>query len=108
MVLYTAIVVLVSQTRTFTARDACGNTSTASRTVTWTADLTPPVNHCKWYYYIHLDVIQLLADINAALGTATATDAVALQLYHSSDGPVTAMVVPVISNKNIYCNRCLW
>ena len=32
-----------SQTRTWTARDACsGNTSTASRTVTWTADVTPP------------------------------------------------------------------
>ena len=27
-----------SQTRIFTARDACGNTATASRTVTWTAD----------------------------------------------------------------------
>src|SRR4029450_6565074 len=32
-----------SQTRTFTARDACGNTATASRTVTWTGDVTPPV-----------------------------------------------------------------
>ena len=32
-----------SQTRTFTAIDACGNTATASRTVTWTADVTAPV-----------------------------------------------------------------
>ena len=48
----TATVVHVTQTRTFTARDACGNTSTASRTVTWTADLTPPVDHCNWYYII--------------------------------------------------------
>jgi hypothetical protein len=31
-----------TQTRTLTARDACGNTSTASRTVNWIADLTPP------------------------------------------------------------------
>ncbi len=31
-----------TQTRTFTARDACSNTSTASRTVTWIADITPP------------------------------------------------------------------
>ena len=32
-----------SQTRTFTATDACGNTATISRTVTWTEDVTPPV-----------------------------------------------------------------
>src|SRR6185503_2352335 len=31
-----------SQTRTFTAVDACGNTATAARTVTWTQDNTPP------------------------------------------------------------------
>src|SRR6185436_14210518 len=31
-----------SQTRTFTAVDACGNSATTSRTVTWTSDLTPP------------------------------------------------------------------
>ena len=35
-----------SQIRTFTARDACGNTSTASRTATWTADQTPPTITC--------------------------------------------------------------
>ena len=32
-----------SQKRTWTARDACGNTATASRTVIWTTDITPPV-----------------------------------------------------------------
>src|SRR5206468_2320218 len=32
-----------SQTRTFTAKDACNNSSTASRTVTWTVDTTKPV-----------------------------------------------------------------
>src|SRR5206468_5337518 len=31
-----------SQTRTFTATDACNNSSTASRTVTWTVDTTGP------------------------------------------------------------------
>ena len=33
---------IVTQIRTFTAIDACGNSATASRTVTWTTDLTPP------------------------------------------------------------------
>ena len=32
-----------SQTRTWTAIDACGNTASASRTVTWTSDDTAPV-----------------------------------------------------------------
>src|SRR4030095_8304002 len=33
----------LTQTRTFTAVDGCGNSATASRTVTWTSDVTPPV-----------------------------------------------------------------
>jgi hypothetical protein len=32
-----------SQTRTFTATDACGNIATDTRTVSWTSDLTAPV-----------------------------------------------------------------
>jgi hypothetical protein len=31
-----------SQTRTFSASDGCGNSATASSTVTWTSDQTPP------------------------------------------------------------------
>ena len=62
-----------SQTRTFTAIDACGNTATITRTVTWTDDLTPPV-----FTGNYTDVTlgcNPTADINAALGSATATDA---------------------------------
>ena len=63
-----------SQTRTFTARDACGNTSTASSTVTWIADLTPPVI-TQVVLSTSLGCNPSAGDINGALGTATATDA---------------------------------
>src|SRR5688572_23160273 len=63
-----------SQTRTFTARDFCGNTSTASRTVTWTADLTAPVLTTGGTTTT-LGCNPAASDINNALGTATATDA---------------------------------
>ena len=43
MVLFKAVDVLRSQTRTFTATDACGNTATIQELLTWTEDLTPPV-----------------------------------------------------------------
>src|SRR5678815_4073967 len=79
----------VTQVRTFTAVDGCGNSATASRTVTWTSDLTPPV--------ITITQTPLppgcnptTADINAALGSATATDACGIPTVSSSDGAVSS------------------
>ena len=63
----------VTQIRTFTAIDACGNSATASRTVTWTSDLTPPVITPTGTTNT-LACNPTAAEINAALGTATATD----------------------------------
>src|SRR5436190_1165547 len=66
-----------SQTRTFTARDACGNTSTTSRTATWTADLTTPTLNTGGTVAngANLGCNPTAAAINGALGTASATDA---------------------------------
>src|SRR5204862_163959 len=61
------------QTRTFTAMDACGNTSTTSRTATWTSDNTPPVITIGGTATT-LGCNPSASDINAALGTASATD----------------------------------
>ncbi|MFM9004092.1 MAG: HYR domain-containing protein, partial [Flavobacteriales bacterium] len=35
-----------TQTRTFTSTDICGNTSTATRTISWKYDVTPPTVTC--------------------------------------------------------------
>jgi hypothetical protein len=62
------------QTRTFVATDACGNTATASTTVTWTSAPNPPT-------IIITGAVATLgcnpsaSDISAALGSATATAA---------------------------------
>ena len=69
-----------SQTRTFTAIDACGNTSTASRTVTWTADLTPPSITTSGTTQ-HLDVIHLLVISMLPWVLLLQLMHVALQLY---------------------------
>ena len=76
-----------TQTRTFTARDACGNSSTASSTATWISDLTPPVITTGGAS-TSLGCNPSVGDINAALGTATATDACSTPTVVSVDAPV--------------------
>jgi hypothetical protein len=88
-----------TQTRTWTARDFCGNTSTASRTVTWIADLTPPVLTTGGTG-TSLGCNPSAGDINGALGTATATDACGIPTVSSSDGSVTSDGVHVLKQEH--------
>ena len=76
-----------SQTRTFTARDACNNTSSAFRTVTWTADNTPP-GFTGSYADVNLGCNP--ANPSGSLGTATATDACGAVTITSTDGSVAS------------------
>jgi hypothetical protein len=62
-----------SLTRTFTATDACGNSATASVTVTWKVDITPPVITATGLGG-NLGCNPTNAAIIAALGSATALD----------------------------------
>src|SRR6185436_15905962 len=78
-----------SQTRTFTAIDACGNTATASRTVTWTSDNTAPVLTTGGGS-LSLGCNPSANDIANSLGTATATDACGTPTVTQSDGSVTS------------------
>jgi len=75
------------QTRTFTATDACGNTSTVSRTATWTSDVTPPV-FIGDYSSIDAGCNPFLFRISRLLGTATATDACSSVTITQTDGAV--------------------
>src|SRR4029078_6278747 len=61
-----------SQIRTFTASDGCGNSATAIRTVTWTADNIAPVFTGS---YTDVTLGCNPTNIDASLGSATATDA---------------------------------
>jgi len=63
-----------SQTRTFTARDACGNTTTTSRTVTWKQDQAAPVFTGSYSSVTVAGCNPAASDIDAALGSASATD----------------------------------
>ncbi len=74
-----------SRTRTFTAADGCLNTSTTSRTVRWTADLTPPV-FTGTYPDVNLSCNP--GNPDGSLGTATATDGCGAVTITSSDGAV--------------------
>ena len=78
---------LRSRTRTFVARDACTNTSSTSRTVRWTADLTPP-SFTGSYADVNLGCNP--GNPDGSLGSATATDACGAVTISSSDGAVTS------------------
>ena len=77
-----------SQTRTWTAVDGCGNVTTASRTATWIADLTAPGLSANGNNG-SLGCNPTSSAINAALGTASATDGCGSTTVTPSDGPVS-------------------
>src|SRR4029450_1234268 len=77
-----------SQTRTWTATDACGNTSSASRTVTWSQDNAPPTITATGTTFTP-GCNPSSSAIDAALGSATATDACGTVTITSVDGSVS-------------------
>src|SRR4030095_4308 len=79
---------LYSQTRTFTATDACGNSATTSTTVTWTVDLIAPTINVT-QTPLPAGCNPSAAAISAALGSATASDNCGPVTPTPSDGPVT-------------------
>ncbi|MFM8917537.1 MAG: HYR domain-containing protein, partial [Bacteroidota bacterium] len=81
-----------TQTRTVTSTDACGNTSSVSRTISWKVDLTAPVITATGSVADGSDLgcNPSAAAINAALGTASATDNCDNVTVSANDGAVSA------------------
>ncbi|MFN0212860.1 MAG: hypothetical protein ACKVT2_01285, partial [Saprospiraceae bacterium] len=75
-----------SQTRTYTATDACGNTATCAQVFTWTVDITPPV------FTVCPPGDDLGCNPNGlpAPGAATATDDCGTPGITSSTGSITS------------------
>jgi len=76
-----------SQTRTWTATDACGNSASASRTVTWVVNTSTPLGTISGTNP-NLGCNPSDAAINAALGTATANTTCGSVQLTVSDGPI--------------------
>ena len=76
-----------TQTRTWTAIDDCGNTATASRTVTWISDVTPP-SFTGSYTDVNLGCNP--ANPDGSLGSASATDVCGAVTITQSDGAVVS------------------
>ncbi len=80
---------LYTQTRTFNAKDACGNEAIeASRTITWSEDTIAPVITATGTT-LSLGCNPTASDIEAALGTATAADNCTVGIPEVTDGPIT-------------------
>jgi hypothetical protein len=94
-----------SQTRTFSASDGCGNSATASSTVTWTSDQTPPTFTGN---YNDVTLGCNPPDINTSLGSASATDGCGTPTLAQSDGAVYKQWLSSCTGENIYCRGCLW
>src|SRR5439155_5977975 len=78
------------QTRTWTAADACGDSATpVSRIVTWTVDITAPTISATGST-LTLGCNPTAAQIDAALGSATAADTCSSVTPSASDSAVTS------------------
>ena len=80
-----------SQTRNWSSTDACGNTATAARTISWKVDVTAPVITAAGSVADGSDLgcNPTAAQIDAALGTATATDDCDAVSVSDADGSVS-------------------
>src|SRR5204863_1151992 len=79
-----------TQTRTWTATDACGNAAlSVSRTITWTLDTVAPVITATGTT-LTLGCNPTAVAIDAALGTATATDGCGPVTPNASTGTVSS------------------